>query len=97
MTLRQHVIGFRRSDATFFKVNRALMIKLRCPETTGFDYPMTLRYTPEKLNPHCLLAYLQVLRPLQAQTMADEMKIRQKRYISLPEQELLRQCEARNL
>jgi len=63
---------------------------------------MKQRYTPEKLNPETddsfrLLTYLQVLRPLQAPTTAHEMKIWQKRYISLPEQELLRQCEARNL
>jgi len=56
------------------------MIKLRSPETAGFDYPMTQCYIPEKLNPQTddsfrLLTYLHVLRPLQAPTMADEMKI----------------------
>jgi hypothetical protein len=56
------------------------MIKLRCPETAGFDYPMTQRYIPEKLNPQTdvsfrLLTYLHVLRPLQAPTVVHEMKI----------------------
>jgi len=56
------------------------MIKLRCPETAGFDYPMKQRYIPEKLNSQTdysfrLLTYLHVLRLLQAPTMADEMKI----------------------
>jgi hypothetical protein len=56
------------------------MIKLRRPETAGFDYPMTQGYIPEKFNPQTadsfrLLTYLHVLRPLQAPTMVHEMKI----------------------
>ena len=68
----------------------------------GFDYPMTQRYIPEKLNPQPddsvhLSTCLHVLRSLQQPTLVGEMNIWQKRYISLPEQGLLRQCEARNL